>query len=510
MIYSEKSIKLQDNGIFCLSLIFFILHQELLIGFASILVLGMTAQWVAWRLGLPSILLLLLFGFIAGPLTGFINPDKLFGEQLTSFVSIAVGIILFEGGLNLRISELKESGKTIFSLISIGALITWILGSFAAHYLLDIELPLAVLLGAILVVSGPTVVMPILRQIKPQAKISSILKWEGIMIDPIGAILAVLVFEVIVGGNFYKSTFESVFEIIYKTAFISSLIGFLGAGVFVLFLKRFWVPDYLQVPLSLMSVVGTFTVSNIIQPESGLLTVTIMGILLANQKLVSIKHIIHFKESLSIILISVLFILLASRLKPDDFFQLDITSIIFIAFIIFILRPLAVFVSTLNSNLKVKEKVFLAFMYPRGIIAAAVSSFFALRLKELGYVNADILVSYSFMVIISTVAFYGLLSSPLAKMLGLAKKNPQGVLMIGAHEPSQLMAKALHEEGIEVMLVDTNRENLNQAQALGLKTFYASILSEYALDEIDLANLGRVMALTSNDEVNSLTCINLS
>ncbi|MDJ0624996.1 MAG: sodium:proton antiporter [Candidatus Caenarcaniphilales bacterium] len=486
-------------------------EEYYLIGLSCVFVIGIAAQWIAWRLRTPSILLLLFFGFVAGPLTGFIEPDKLLGDQLLPIVSISVAIILFEGGLSLRLAELRQVGRVIFSLISIGLLITWVVSSFAAYYFLKVDPPIATLLGAVLSVSGPTVIMPLLRHIRPVGRVGSILKWEGIMVDPIGAILAVLVFEIIIGGGFYQSTFLSIFEIIIKTAATGSLLGFLAAGVFVLLLKRFWIPDFLQNPVSLMIVIGAFTFSNIIQPESGLFTVTVMGIVLANQRIVSIKQITDFKETLSVILISILFMLLASRLKLSNFVNLDITnSFLFLSILIFVIRPITVLLSTLNTTLTWKEKLFISSLYPRGIVAAAVSSLFALRLTEVGYVGADLMVSYTFLIIVGTVVVYGLLAPFLARSFGLAKANPQGVMIIGAHGVSRMIAKSIKNEGFKVLLVDTNRENITEAKMEELPAFYANILSEHLLDQVDVSDIGRVLALTSNDEMNSLSCINLS
>jgi NhaP-type Na+/H+ or K+/H+ antiporter len=288
--------------------------EHILLSLASIIVLGIGAEWLAWRLRLPSILLLLIFGIVVGPVTGFLNPDALFGDLLLPVVSIAVAIILFEGGLNLRISELRQVGGVVRNLITIGVLVTWLIGAGAAHFLLGLNFALALLLGAILVVSGPTVIMPLLRHLRPSGQVGSILKWEGIVIDPIGAILAVLVFEAILAGGFREAAAVTVIGLL-KTILIGGGIGMLGAMIMVLLLRRFWIPDFLHGAVSLTLVIAVFAGSNLLQTDSGLLAATVMGIYLANQRTVSVRHIVRFKENLRVLLISGLFILLAARLQ---------------------------------------------------------------------------------------------------------------------------------------------------------------------------------------------------
>jgi len=285
--------------------------EHLLTGLASIVVLGILAQWLAWRLHLPAILLLLVFGVVAGPVTGILDPDLVFGDLLFPLVSISVAIILFEGGLNLKVSELKNARSVISGLVSTGIIITWILAAAGAHFIAGLELRLAVLLGAVLVVSGPTVIIPLLRQIRPLGNIGSIMKWEGIINDPIGALLAVLVFEVILLGGAEGGT-AVVITGVLKAIVLGGGIGVAGAGVIVLLLRRYYIPDFLQNPVSLMLVVVCYVASEAIQPESGLLSVTVMGIALANQQFVSIRHILEFKENLRVLLIASLFIACSS------------------------------------------------------------------------------------------------------------------------------------------------------------------------------------------------------
>jgi NhaP-type Na+/H+ or K+/H+ antiporter len=476
---------------------------------ASIITLGIAAEWLAWRIQLPSILVLLIFGFIAGPISGFLDPDALLGDLLFPIVSISVAIILFEGGASLRLQELKAIQGTVRNLVTIGALVTWLLAAAAAYYLLELPLAPAVLLGAILVVTGPTVIVPLLRHVRPVHQVASTLKWEGILIDPIGAILAVLVFEAVLAGGVQAATTAVLLSLV-KTIAIGVGLSAAGAGLLLLLMDRQWVPEFLQSPLALMVVVAAFAVSNLLQSESGLLTATLMGVALANQKAVEVKHILEFKENLRVLLISSLFILLAARLQLEDLQQIGIMELLFLAVLIVVVRPVAVWISALGSEFNWRERALLAWMAPRGIVAAAVSSIFALELLEAGYAGADQLVSITFMVIIATVAIYGLSAAPVARWLKVAQTDPQGLLFVGAHPWAREIASKLKAEGFAVRLVDTNYGNISEARLAGLPVYYGSALTEAALDSIDIDGIGRMLAVTANDEVNSLTAVNYS
>jgi len=420
-----------------------------------------------------------------------------------------VGIILFEGGLSLRFSEFRNVGKIIRNLISIGALVTWIIATAAAYFLLNFEFKLALLFGSILIVTGPTVILPLLRQIRPKGNLFSISKWEGIMIDPVGAVIAVLVFEEILTGGFESFSAVSIFGLI-KTIIIGFGIGWIGAQLIILFLKRYWIPDFLHNSAAIMMVITSFIISNLLQHESGLLTVTIMGILLANQKKVSIKHIIEFKENLRVILISSLFIILASRLKIEDLAHLNANTFIFLGILIFIARPLSVFASTIGQKLNLKEKIFLSWLAPRGIVAAAVSSIFAIELAANDYPDAERLIPLTFIVIIGTVILYGLSAVSLARSLKLSEPNPQGVLIVGAHSWARRLAKIIKDLGFRTLLVDSNPDNIEAARGGQLEAVLANILSEDIIDELNLQGIGKLFAVTPNDEVNALAALHFT
>lgn len=481
--------------------------MDLILALAALLALGLAAQWLAWKLHVPSILLLLGFGFAAGPdRLGWVDPDWLLGEHLLPIVSVSVGIILFEGGLSLHFDELKHYGKVVWRLVSFGALVTWLLGAALAYVCLDLHAGMALLLGAILIVSGPTVVGPLLHHIKPRGPSGAILKWEGIVIDPIGAVAALLVFEAMSEPSAGLVAPLALGGLL-NTVLAGCLYGFGGAWVVLLVLRRYWIPDHLHVPLALTAAVMCFAGANAMEHESGLLAVTILGIVLANQKKVSIDHILEFKENLRVLLISILFILLSARLETDDLSVLHGGAILFLAGLILIVRPVSVWLCTLKSGLTLKERLFLAWVYPRGIVAAAVASVFALELEGEGMAGHEILVPMTFFVIVGTVVVYGLTAPFLARRLGLSTPNPQGVLFIGAHSWARDIAKGLHDAGVDVIVIDTNRSNVRKARLLELEAWAGDAGREEALEILDLAGVGRVVALTSNDGVNRLVML---
>ncbi|HEY8518393.1 MAG TPA: sodium:proton antiporter [Candidatus Binatia bacterium] len=481
------------------------MSHHTLISLAAILVLGITAQWIAWRLRMPSILLLLASGLVAGPVLGWLDPDELFGELLLPLVSLSVAVILYEGGLNLKLRELRDVGRAFFLLVTVGVAVSWVTGALAARWLLGLEWAVASLLGAILVVTGPTVIGPMLRHLRLRGKVGALLKWEGIIIDPIGATLAVLAFTVVqadVGEGFGRATIE-----LASTLVIGVAIGGVAAAILIVVLSRYWVPDTLHNPVSLMLMIAAFTTANVLQEESGLLAVTVMGIVLANQTRVSIRHVVEFKESLTVLLVSGLFVVLGARLRPEALAELGWASFAFVAVLILIARPAGVLLSTWRSTLTWQERAFLCCMAPRGIVAAAISSVFALSLVSLGYAGALAIVPVTFLVVFVTVLLYGSLAGVLARRLGLAQANPQGVLFVGADPWVRAVASALHDEQIPVFLVDTHFENIRDCRMSGLPCLYGSALAEETREAIDYSGLGRMLAVTSNDEVNSLACM---
>ncbi len=492
--------------------------HQILIGIVGVLVLGIASQWIAWRFRLPSILLLLLVGFAAGPVTGFLPSSSLEGDWLYAFVSISIGVILFEGGLSLRVSELREVGTSVLNLVTVGVLVTWALAALGAYYIVGFETGLAILTGAILTVTGPTVIVPLLRQVRPTGRVGAVAKWEGITIDPAGAMVAVLVLEAILllnrsveaSGDTFESAVMHAVEGLLLTIATSVGISVIGSALLVFLLYRRLVPDYLQSAMALAIVVGTFGLSNSLQEESGLLEATLMGIIMANQKFVPVRRITEFKEDLQVLLIGSLFILLSARLELSSLeYMLQTGPLLFLAALIVVVRPVAVAISTVRSRLDWKEKAFLSWLAPRGIVAAAVSALFAFRLEGI-YPQAGDLVPLVFLVIVGTVAVYGLSCSSVARWLGIAHPNPQGVVILGASRWVQRMALAVQELGFRVLLMDSNPDNVGRAKSRGLNALTADALSESTVDKLDLGGIGRFIAMTPNDEVNALASLNFA
>ena len=474
--------------------------------FSLIPVSGVLAQWISWKLRFPSILILLLVGFILGPVTGIINPDYLLGEALFPIVSLSVAVILFEGGLSLKISDLSHTGKVVRNLITIGALVTWVTIALPAHYILDLPWPLAILLGGILVVTGPTVIIPLLKQIRLNRDISTVLRWEGIMIDPVGATISVLVFDVILAQSAQLALGQVIFGI-SLTLFLGLVLGTLGAVLMVTIIRHRWVPDYLQEAVTLITVIGMYSLADTFQGESGLLVVTVMGIILANQKYVTIKHIVAFKEQLTVVLLSSIFVLLAARINIVELQAfLNVKMALFLIVLFCVSRPLTVLVSTLGSPMSFQERAFMAWMAPRGIVAAAVASLFAIKLEAAGYLEAAALQPITFMVVIVSVAVYGLSGRPLASVLGL-KPSQKGIVIVGAHSWARDIARIFISLNIDIVLVDTKKENVIVAKEENLPVLQGSILSKKVLEEIEFGTYGHLMALTRSDEINLLSNI---
>ncbi len=477
--------------------------EEIALRLAAIVVLGVGAQWVATRLRLPSILLLLGLGLIAGAGTGFIDPDELFGGLLVPGVSLAVAVILFEGGLGLRVAEVRGVGLVVRNLIVVGTAVTLIVATAFAYFILDLSLSLSLLLAAVLVVTGPTVVIPLLDHIRPLGQTKALLRWEGIIIDPIGAVLAVLIFEATFAEGAEEATVEAI-QAVSMTLAAGGGIGLLSAGILVVLLERYLIPDEMRNPVTLMAVLGATAAANWVQAESGLLAATMMGIALANQRAVNVRHILEFKESLRVLLIGSLFVVLAARLDVDDLKTIDLLDAAFFAALVIVARPLAVAISSFGSSLSWQERVFVALMAPRGIVAVSLASILALRLSEEGIAGADRLVPLVFLVVIGTITLYGLAGPYIARALGLARPNPQGVLIVGAGLWVRDLAATLQSNGIQAMLIDSNRANVHDANLAGLPAHYANVLSEDVQHELDLDDIGRLVALTPNDEVNAL------
>ena len=475
---------------------------------AVVIALGAAAQWVAWRAKLPAILPLLTIGFLVGPVLGWIRPDVMVPSGLLyPAISLAVGLILFEGGLTLRIPDIKEIRTVVMRLVTVGALVTWMGGTLTAYLLTDLSLPLSFLFGALIIVTGPTVIGPLLRIVRPQARVANVLRWEGIVIDVLGAMVAVLVFEFVLIGNREQALGQTILLFLEFILF-GTVIGVLGGLALTALLRLRAIPDYLINVVALGVVFLVFSVSSALGPESGLLAVVLMGIIVGNSGVPNINDLLSFKEDLTILFINVLFIVLAANIDLSAFVGvLTISGFSLLAVVMLVLRPLDVFISTWRTQLRQNEKLYLSWIGPRGIVAASVSSLFAARLAEAGFEGAQTLVSLVFLVIVGTVLLNSITARPLGRLLGVADPDPQGFLILGAHAAARRVAQFLQDEGVQVLLADTNWSNVAAARGQGLNAYYGSLLSDRSDDELRLGGIGRLLALTSNDEANALTAL---
>lgn len=476
------------------------MQDEVILAVAMILAIGVGAQWLGWRAKMPSIVFLLAAGLFVGPVTGVLEPDAILGDLLFPTVSMAVAVILFEGALGLGAQGIRDAGSTVWKLLTIGAGITLVSTAFAARYVFDIEFPLAWLLAAVLVVTGPTVVGPLVRAIGLRGRTSKILEAEGTLIDPMGAILAVLFFE-----GFFEDAVTGPWPLeLFLTVATGVVAGGLGAALIVVTLGRYLVPDQLHNVMTLATVLVVFAIADEFQPEAGLVAVTVMGVALASQQRVSVEHVLEFNETLRTLFIAGLFILLGARIAPETLSGLGWQNGLFLVLLVVVVRPVSAFASTIHSGLSIRERTFVALTAPRGIVAAAIASIFSLRLAEEDIEGAQVLVAATFTVIAGTVLLSGLTARPLARRLGLIDDTGFRTVVLGSNRLARELAHKIAELGSEVSLVGMDTRNLNSARMDGLTTHYGSIASDETWEAADVAQARLFLAMSSQDEINAL------
>ncbi|HIP48988.1 MAG TPA: cell shape-determining protein [Lutibacter sp.] len=485
---------------------------------AGIIILGILAQWFAWRLKIPAILPLILIGLFVGPFSTLITEDGhkwidpiwngtsgLFpGERLFNFVSLSIALILFEGGMTLKKEEIKHIGPVIYKLITLGALTTMITAGIAAHYIIGLNWSMSFLFSALIIVTGPTVITPILRNLAIKKDLSTVLKWEGILIDPIGALAAVLVYEFISVGSTHGTEYtqETLIEF-GKIIVIGVSIGFTSAYAFAVALKQKWIPHYLINVVALAAVLGVFVLSDLFAHESGLLAVVIMGMVLGNMKIDALKDVLYFKETISILLISLLFILLSANINISELELIfNWKTLILFAVVVLVVRPLGVFFSTYKSGMKLNEKLFISWVGPRGIVAAGIASLFGLKLAMQGVAGAEYITPLVFMIVLGTVLLNATTAKLFARFSGVLLKKSEGILIIGASPPSRLIASYLQDAGRRVVLIDSNAKSIEYAKEQHLEAIECDIFSEELVENIELNDIGILMALTGSSRIN--------
>lgn len=495
---------------------------------ALIGVLGIGAQWLAWRLQRPAIVLMAIAGLLFGPFIAWLlsfdvvensksvkhmlevfwlQPVSDFGDLYRPMIGIAVAIILFEGGLNLRFKDLRDASQAVLRMVIVAAPIAWVLGAAAAHYIAGVELDIAIMVGGLFVVTGPTVIIPLLRQAHLPGRPANVLKWEGIVNDPLGALFAVGGYEFIR----FTAMGESIqFALIKLTivAAIGAVVGVVSGWGLAWSFRRGHIPEYLKAPVVLVWVLFIYVMANEMAEETGLLAVTALGMAMANSKFASLVEMRRFKENIAVLLVSGIFVVLTATLTPEVLKSMFNWRIIgFVLAMMFIVRPIAVFISTLWSGLNWRETLLVSWIAPRGIVAVSVAGLFAAELSEIGRVDGQIFVPLAFALVFATVISSGFTITPLAKWLGLTDDKHEGVLIVGANPWTLGLAKALKEMDVPVLMADTNWRRLRGARLEGIAVFYGEVLSENADHRLDHSAFAHLIAATPNDAYNSLVCV---
>ncbi|MCF6776825.1 sodium:proton antiporter [Thiotrichales bacterium 19X7-9] len=483
-----------------------------------ILILAIFCQWLSWRIRLPAILFLLAVGILLGPIAGYLipnlpkgilDPEYLFGDDfLHAAVGIGVAIILFEGTMTLKFKEIgKQNRRTVALLITFGYIVTAILTTYLAHELLNFPWSIAALLGAIASVSGPTVVVPILRSVRPTQKLSDVIRWEGMLVDPIGAVGAVIVYSTV--SHWQNNGIINAFIFILIIAVVASAIGIIFGFVIGVALRRSWVPDYLSNLFVLAAIVTAFVLSEHLIEGSGLWTVSVMGLIVGNMRSTHIEEVLNFKEHLSVLLISILFIILGANLSFDNLELVILPTLVLLLALQFIVRPLVVLFCTIKSSLNWRERILLGWIYPRGIVVASVAALFSIKVAQEMHepVFGHQLALVTFLIIIGTVTFQSLTAPFFARYIGASAPDPRGFLIIGANKLARDIGKVLQKQGIYVLLADNTWREVNKARLEGLPCYYGNPASEHANWHINLIGIGRMLGLSHLNQVNTLSAV---
>lgn len=469
-----------------------------------IAVFGFLAQWLAWRTRLPAIVLLLLFGVVAGPLLGVLRPGEQLGEVVEPVIKLGVAVILFEGGLSLRFTELRQAAAGVKRLVTIGVALSFLLGSLAAYTIGALSLPVAMVFGAIGVVTGPTVIIPLLRQARLRRRSGSYLKWEGIINDPIGALLAVLVFQYFVYAG--STDFAHVLQWLAQGVAVAVALGVGGGYLLGNAFRRDWVPEYLKGPGAFVAALAVYVGANYALDEAGLLATTLLGVTLGNMRLPSIGEIRRYKEYITIMLVSSVFVVITADLDPAILGRLDWHSLALLLVMLLVVRPLSVFLATIGTDMSWRERVLVGWIAPRGIVAAAMAGLFGPHLAARGFDGGELLLPLVFALIFLTVFAHGFSLGPLARWLGLSARDGHGVLIVGASSWTVGLAAALQERRVPVLVVDASWHRLRIARLAGVPVHYGEILSEFSAETLEFGEMGYLFAATDNDAYNSLVC----
>ncbi|MCE2563985.1 sodium:proton antiporter [Komagataeibacter sp. FNDCF1] len=487
---------------------------NLAIGILCVLGGGIAAQWVAWRFKLPAIVLLFSLGLIYGPGLGILHPAAAIGPYFHPLVSMAVAFIVFEGGLALDLRQWRESGEGVLRLTAAALPINWLLGSIAAHYVGHLPWGTAWLFGAIVVVTGPTVVLPLLRHTKLRPRVAAFLRWEAIVNDPIAAILATLVLECLLLRPSHLSGMSLAAIEIGPHLLFATMFS-IACGVFPALLIKFLsardlLPEILRIPMILAFAMGVAAFCNLLMQGAGLMAATVFGMALANLHVTGMSELQRIKESLGVIVVSCLFVLLTADLQRTLLAQLSLPIMALTFTIMFVVRPLGIFLSTIGASMSWQERLFVGWIAPRGIVAAAVAGVVGIQLREAGYPGANLITPAVFALIASTMILHGFSLRPLARALRLTLSDEPALAIMGANAWSTNLARAVHEQGVPVLLVDTYAPALNKAAKLGVPILRAELLSDAGQESLEERPADYLIAATPDSIYNGLVCARMA
>ncbi|TKW68285.1 MAG: sodium:proton antiporter [Paracoccus denitrificans] len=477
--------------------------------FALVGVVGVGAQWLAWRFRLPGIVMMLLAGLVLGPLTGILVPSRDIGPLVSPMISLAVAVILFEGGLTLNFKQLEGAAPGVRRLVILGAPLGWLLSSLALTYIAGLSWQTSVVFGGVMIVTGPTVIAPLLRAAKLHNRPAQLLQWEAIVNDALGALVAVVALVVVMVVQQQLSPANAVWTVVSGIAF-AMLVGFGAAMLVVTAFRRSLLPEYMKVPMLFVLVLAVFAVSDALLHESGLLAVTVMGLIIANANLPSYSEIYRFKEQATTLLLSGVFILLAANVDLRTLEMLNWRSATFILAVVLLVRPATVLLSLLGTAIPMNERLLVAFTGPRGVVLLAISGIFAQRLVDEGVADGAVLQPLAFVLVMTTVVLHGFTLKPLATKLGLTSSETPGMIIVGGSTFTTGLGKALRNADVNVLVTDPNRSQLRSAREEGLPTYYGDILSEAADHGVEFISFSTIFAASDNDAYNTLVATDLA
>lgn len=469
---------------------------------AIALVVGTIAQILSRHMKIPGIVLMLAAGTLLGPdFVNIIRPDML-QTALQTLVGFAVAVILFEGGMNLNIKRILREQRVIRQLITYGAIITMAGGAAGAHYILGWSWELSLLFGTLVIVTGPTVINPIVRRIKLNRNIATILEAEGLLIDPIGAIIAIVTLEVILHPS--TGFFSGIIEVILSLG-VGVVNGIIGGFIIALLLRpKNLIPDGMANIFVLTSALALFQTSNFLQAESGIGAVTVAGLVVGNFKNRALEELMEFKEQLTVMFIGMLFVLLAADVRIIEIERLGMAGILTVIALMFVVRPINVFLSTFGSGLRLKDKLFISWLAPRGIIAAAIASYFAIELERAGIEGGNELRALVFLVIAVTVVVQGLTGGPVASLLKIRRKSNRGFVILGSNQLSIALGQELKTKYEDIVFIDSNFDACHLAETAGFRVIYGNGMEESVMQRAGIDTMTGAIGLTPNEENNLL------